>query len=1446
MNNKQKNKLLSILMVMVMTFAMLPVKVQAQDMVQIGGPETEIVPDVSGNDTAIYFGKNGDEPIRWRVMANENGILTLMSNSAVAFRKYNTINNHANWSGSDICHWLNGTGSYGDNGFLPTAFSQAERSLMQPQYSTTAEERYYITITPNQTIVLPSISEVMDGTWGMSKDDRKLAPKDPNDPNDPNPMWWLRTPSGTSGPPQYYEFAGLIDEAGDFIGRGYAWSKVDSYNQGIRPTFKLDPSSAFLISSVSGKSGAVGSLRAIEEPTGDLTLTLLGNDLPLFDIDSQAVKAVPGDTISRDYGVFGRGSGERYVSGLIVDDDNKIEYYGRLHSLEYSTPAHSDEVNITIPEDIPDGSYTIKLFYEQTAGDYYTDYITQPIEIPLTINTVPAVINPTTASFEKYSSDHVETEITWNTANVVTDVKSEGSSIGADNFTVTENTLKIHKEYLTLQPNGSLQLTIAFDNGDPATLSIEICEPAAISPISASFDKYKPMDVETEITWNTANDVVDVKSGDSSIEAENYTVSDDTLKIHQGYLHTLPAGTLVLTIEFNTGAPATLTIEILDTTGQPPGINPTSVTYDLANPSDVNATIFWREASSVDGVHIFVNGNYTESSTYHTIIEDIFTIKKEFLSGFSPSTVLRFAIVFDPKDVDGLPLFYGNVWVNIVDSTPPQPSISPTVVSYDLANPTDVNTIITWSGAETVTGVVYGGVGLQQDLDYTVSGDTLTIRDDYLSTLNLSEGDTLAFDISFNAGNPVTLMVNAVDSYIPSSNAALSNLTVGGVTVTGFVYNTYEYDVLLPYGSQPGSPAATIGAITDDPKALVSITQASQLPGTATILVTAEDMVERNTYTVNFTLEGPPATTINIGEITGVSIPQTGEIPVSSISETDQYTGTVVWKPEDNPFNGNTVYKATITLTAKEGYTLNGVSGNFFTIEGAALVTNNTNSGIITAIFPATASSSSEVTHTVIFLSDGEIYTTATVQDDTAIGDGNWPANPMRSGYTFEGWYTGINGTGTRFTSSTVVKENIVVYGNWTQSSSGGGGVGGGGGGGGSIPSLNMNVGTTSVGYTQRDGNVTLSLTDAKVAQIIRNSDTTAVVDVSNISEAKTVILPATALETLGKAGLSVKFNLPAGNLSISPEALVSIAAQATGTNVTILLDTVDSRSLTSQQREAAGSNTVYDISIISGRQNISSFNGSLTVTLPYTLASGDSPEGVSVWYLNDAGNLTEISCQYSKETGTVSFVLDHLSYYVVGYQKLLQESTNGITSWVNPFSDVKESDWFYNNVAFAVENRLFSGTSADTFSPSMPMTRAMLVTVLHRMSESIDIEGQNPFSDVPDNVWYTNAVTWASAKGIISCYSDDRFGPNDPVTRQQMATILRKYGESFGYDISASGNLVQFIDGGDVSPWATEAMSWAVGSRLISGKGGGILDPQGQATRAEVATILKKFIKNR
>ena len=179
-----------------------------------------------------------------------------------------------------------------------------------------------------------------------------------------------------------------------------------------------------------------------------------------------------------------------------------------------------------------------------------------------------------------------------------------------------------------------------------------------------------------------------------------------------------------------------------------------------------------------------------------------------------------------------------------------------------------------------------------------------------------------------------------------------------------------------------------------------------------------------------------------------------------------------------------------------------------------------------------------------------------------------------------------------------------------------------------------------------------------------------------------------------------------------------------------------------------------------------------------------------------------------------------------------------------NPFTDVSEKDWFYGDVMFVYENGLMLGTSKTLFSPHGTATRGMMATILWRMEGSPVPKGKNSFTDVEAGKWYADAITWTAENSIFAGYGKDKFGPDDPITREQLAAIFYRYVDYKGYDLTVKGNLDKFKDADKITDYAKTAMQWAVGSGLVKGKSGNLLDPQGTATRAEIATMLHRFIE--
>ena len=206
---------------------------------------------------------------------------------------------------------------------------------------------------------------------------------------------------------------------------------------------------------------------------------------------------------------------------------------------------------------------------------------------------------------------------------------------------------------------------------------------------------------------------------------------------------------------------------------------------------------------------------------------------------------------------------------------------------------------------------------------------------------------------------------------------------------------------------------------------------------------------------------------------------------------------------------------------------------------------------------------------------------------------------------------------------------------------------------------------------------------------------------------------------------------------------------------------------------------------------------------------------------------------------GITVFAFDHASVYAIVVDEVSHESA----AWTNPFSDVKEIDWFYSDVEYVVQKGLFNGTSATTFSPQMPMTRGMAVTVLGRLAgiDVADYSGES-FNDVDVTQYYAPYVKWASMLGIVNGVGGNRFAPNANISRQDLAVILAQYAQAMELNMKQTLQNVVFTDSNDIASYAVDAVGNMVRAGVINGRDTGSFDPGANATRAEVAAMLHRF----
>ena len=254
-------------------------------------------------------------------------------------------------------------------------------------------------------------------------------------------------------------------------------------------------------------------------------------------------------------------------------------------------------------------------------------------------------------------------------------------------------------------------------------------------------------------------------------------------------------------------------------------------------------------------------------------------------------------------------------------------------------------------------------------------------------------------------------------------------------------------------------------------------------------------------------------------------------------------------------------------------------------------------------------------------------------------------------------------------------------------------------------------------------------------------------------------------------------------------------------------------------------------------------YTGSGDITLTFKTRGGTELEELTV----ARGSTVDLRGYMSWREG-----FDFAGWYSDGsfmerLDEIKMDGSRTVYAGWEPFDDVGWADWFHDNVVYVYENGLMNGTGAAAFEPDGTVTRGMIVTILHRLEGEPAVNYLMPFTDVAEGAWYAEAVRWAASEGIVTGVSETLFAPNDPITREQFAAILWRYAKYKGFDVSIgeSANILSYADFGEIGEYAIPALQWACGEGIISGRGEGVLDPRGTATRAEAAAMLQRFAAN-
>ena len=380
----------------------------------------------------------------------------------------------------------------------------------------------------------------------------------------------------------------------------------------------------------------------------------------------------------------------------------------------------------------------------------------------------------------------------------------------------------------------------------------------------------------------------------------------------------------------------------------------------------------------------------------------------------------------------------------------------------------------------------------------------------------------------------------------------------------------------------------------------------------------------------------------------------------------------------------------------------------------------------------------------------------------------------------------------------------------------------------------------------------TAEVKEIKSAELDKiGTDSAVVIDLSGLNKGVTgVTLSTDTIASICKTeatGVTVK--LPSAELRVDRQTLAAVTEQAAGSKIRLVVepDGTARSTMTAAQRSALDgmrNAAVLEAYFVSDGTRIHDFKGgSVELSIPYQ-ASG----ALRAWFLKEDGTREPVSARYDKENALL--ILHHFSHYVIeeldssaAYTVCAKDDSCPI--WL--FADAAPTAWYHDGVHYCIENGLMQGVSTAKFLPDGSTTRAQLVTILWRLEGSPEPADTVSFGDIADGAWYAKAVRWAAGSGVVKGYDNGNIGPDDAVTREQMVTILYRFAQHKGYDVSAGEdtNILSFNDALTVSEYAIPVMQWACGSGMVNGiaqEGEMFLAPKDTTTRAQIATLMMRF----
>ncbi|MBU7005957.1 GLUG motif-containing protein [Phosphitispora fastidiosa] len=607
-------------------------------------------------------------------------------------------------------------------------------------------------------------------------------------------------------------------------------------------------------------------------------------------------------------------------------------------------------------------------------------------------------------------------------------------------------------------------------------------------------------------------------------------------------------------------------------------------------------------------------------------------------------------------------------------------------------------------------------------------------------------------------------------------------------------------------------------------------------------------------------------TTVNIAAIPGVTPPATGGVPVTTINETEQYTGTISWEPDHDPIQGETVYTAVITLTAKEGFTFNGVAAGFFTVAGAETVTNEVNSGVVTAVFPETAAVPE--TQYITVTSTGPVNGATGVSltpTVTITFSENIEADSSYGGITMKNAGGGTVGISKSISGKvlTITPDSSLSYSTTytvtvpvaaLKSTATGANLeeqyqisftvrsapsGGSGGSRSSTPVYNAAItggsasGTgLSIDVSTRPGSAVVNL--GEQAGDILDGEGITVITVPTIPGVNnyTLEIPGSSLSgTLGENILT--FSTDSGSITIPDNMLSGTGLEDKG-DIGITIGEGDKSGLPDYVRDDIGDRPIIRLTLTLNQEQTDWNNSDarVTVSIPYQPTADElaNPEHITIWYIDGAGNVVEMpNGRYDPGTGTVTFSTTHFSRYAVVYV-------------TKTFDDLESAVWAKKPIEVLASKGILKGISEKEYAPQTNITRADFLYYLVR-TLGVDARVDGNFDDISRDAYYYKEIGIAKKLGITHGTGNNKFSPDESITRLDMMVLAERalrMLEKLEVQGTAS-DLDRFADKSLIADYASDSIASVVREGLIVGSGDR-LNPLGHTTRAEAAAFLYRI----